>query len=124
MSSIREDGSHLEISLCLPLQPDVFVYYTISLVRTGKMVEGRTGRDGRRLGTEVQEERGKLKEGWKEGGGGGAREGWDEGVMRVVVQMLPGRPFCTFHVLLNLPLPLPTGVASPALQLPLCYHWL
>ena len=73
MSSIREDGSRLEISLCLPLQPDVFVYYTISLVRTGKMVEGRTGRDGRRLGTEVQEERGKLKEGWKEGGGGGGR---------------------------------------------------
>ena len=35
MSNIREDGSRLEISLCLPLQPDVFVYYTISLVWTG-----------------------------------------------------------------------------------------
>lgn len=84
MSSIREDGSRLEISLCLPLQPDVFVYYTISLVRTGKMVEGKEGErweEGGNGGTGRLRER-KVERRMERGG---AREGWDESVMRVVV---------------------------------------
>lgn len=66
MSSMREDGSRLEISLCLPLQPDVFVYYTISSVRAGQ-------REGWEEGGRVEVGMGGVQVGGRRMGGG--REG-------------------------------------------------